>query len=391
MNKKVLSLLLAIVLIFGMAGCSATESEKATVPEPTAEAEAAPTDETPAETDPAAETAAAETVAEDDAEPRVFTDDCGREVSLPADITAIVPSGPLAQMVLVSLAPELLVGLASDWNDCAEGIIAEEYWALPCFGQLYGSADLNVEELAAAGPQLIIDIGEAKDSLVEDMENLEAQTQIPSVHIEATLATMADAYRTLGALLGREEKGEELALFCERVYDRTLAIMEQVGDEKVRALYILGEEGLNVLANGSYHAEVFDLLTENLAVVDNPSSKGTGNEVTLEQIALWNPDFLLFAPGSIYDTAADLDTWQELTAIRNGDYIEVPEGPYNWMGMPPGVQRYLALIWLTAELYPQYCDYDVETEVREYYALFYGCELTEEQYDALTAHAFREG
>ena len=57
------------------------------------------------------------------------------------------------------------------------------------------------------------------------------------------------------------------------------------------------------------------------------------------------------------------------------------------MGTPPSVQRYLALIWLTAQLYPQYCDYDVKAEVMEYYRLFYGCQLTDEQYDTLTAHA----
>ena len=58
------------------------------------------------------------------------------------------------------------------------------------------------------------------------------------------------------------------------------------------------------------------------------------------------------------------------------------------MGSPPSVQRYLGLIWLTAALYPEYCDYDVKTEITEYYELFYGCTLTEAQYAALTAHAF---
>ena len=83
-----------------------------------------------------------------------------------------------------------------------------------------------------------------------------------------------------------------------------------------------------------------------------------------------------------------MDTWSEITAIVNGDYVEVPKGPHNWMGMPPSVQRYLGLIWLPSVLYPEYCDYDVKEEVLEYYRLFYGCELTDEQYETLTAHAF---
>lgn len=319
---------------------------------------------------------------------RIFTDDCGRDVEIPADITAIVPSGPLSQIVLFAIAPEMFVGLADKWGASAKGIIPEEYFDLPYFGQLYGSANLNVEELAAVNPQLIIDVGEAKKSVVEDMDDLQKQTGIPSVHIEASLATMPEAYRKLGALLGREEKGEQLAQFCEKVYNRTVSVMDKVGDNKVNALYILGEEGLNVLANGSYHAELVDMLTNNLAVVDNPAGKGSGNEVTLEQIALWNPDFILFAPGGIYATVSEQEAWKELNAIKNRSYIEVPEGPHNWMGTPPAVQRYLGLIWLTAELYPEYCDYDVKAEVMEYYELFYGCTLTDAQYDALTANAF---
>lgn len=368
MKNRLISLLLVFVMVIGLTACAGNKAE-------------APASSTPAQTTESEEPQSTSSTCS-------FTDDCGREVEIPTDISAIVPSGPLSQIVLFAIAPDMFVGLAAELGDLAKGFIPDEYFDLPYFGQLYGSANLNVEELAAADPQLIIDIGEAKNSIVEDMDDLQAQTQIPSVHIEASLATMPDAFRKLGTLLGREEKGEELAQFCERVYSRTLSIMEQVGDNKVNALYVLGEEGLNVLANGSYHAELIDLLTNNLAVVDNPAGKGSGNEVTMEQIALWNPDFILFAPGSIYDTVAEQEAWKEITAVKNGNYIEVPEGPHNWMGTPPAVQRYLGLIWLTAELYPEYCDYDVKAEITEYYELFYGCTLTEQQYDALTANAF---
>ena len=319
-----------------------------------------------------------------------FTDDLVRTVEVPAEIRRIVPSGPLAQIILYAIAPDLFVGLAAQWDECARGIVPDAYWDLPYFGQLYNSANLNVEELALADPQVIIDIGQQMSGGTEDMDTLQAQTGIPTVYISSSLQDMPRTFRTLGKLLGREEKAEELAAFCEKVYSRTVSIMEQVGENKVDALYVLGQDGLNVLARGSYHAELVDMLTNNLAVVDTPSSKGSGNEVTMEQIALWNPDFVLFTPDSIYDTVAEMDTWRSISAITSGNYLEVPQGPHNWMGTPPAVQRYLGLIWLTAELYPDYCDYDVKAEILEYYRLFYGCELTDAQYQALTANAMRE-
>lgn len=360
MKKKLISMLLVCSMIFGLTACSGANDKKE---------ENAVTDTQESET-------------------RIFTDDCGREVEIPSEITRIVPSGPPAQIILFSIAPEMFVGLSNEWTESARGIIADEYFDLPYLGQLYNTANLNVEELAMADPQVLIDIGEKKDTLEDDLNTLQEQTNIPAVFISSSLETMPETYRTLGKLLGKEEKAEELARFCEKVYDRTISIMEEVGENKVNALYVLGEEGLNVIANGAFQAEVIDMLTNNLAVVDNPMSKGSGNEVTLEQIALWNPDFILFAQDSIYDIAAEKDTWKEMTAIANDNYVKVPEGPHNWLASPPSVQRYLGLIWLTAELYPDYCDYDVKAEIMEYYKLFYGCDLTEEQYDTLTKDAF---
>lgn len=318
----------------------------------------------------------------------LFTDDIGREVEVDTVIDRIVPSAPLAQIALLAIAPEKFVGLASKFYDDARGIIPDEMFDLPYFGSLYAGAELNVEELALTEPQLIIDIGEAKKSSVEDLDALQSQTLIPSVFISATLKTMPETYRKLGKLLGKEEKGEQLAQFCERVYNRTLDIMDKVGDNKVSGLYVLGDEGLNVIAANSYHSELLDLLTNNLAVVDNPLSKGSGNEVTMEQIAAWDPEFVIFAPRSIYSKVKEIPAWDQIKAIANDRYVETPDVPHNWMSMPPSVQRYLGLIWLPAVLYPDYCDYDVKEEICEYYELFYGCTLTEEQYQTITENAF---
>ena len=321
-------------------------------------------------------------------ETRVFTDDLGREVTVPTEISRLVVSGPLPQIYVYGIAPDMFVGLASKFYDTAKGIIPEEYINLPYFGQLYGSADLSIEELAKADPQVIIDMGEPKKGINEDLDGLQAQTTIPAVYIRSTLETAPQAYHRLGELLGRQAQAEEIAAFLEKVYSRTVSIMEKVGDNRRQILYITGEEGHNVLARGSYQAELIDMLADNAAVVDNPVSKGTGNEVTMEQIMLWDPEFIVFAPDSVYDKVKDDATWSLMTAVANDQYIRTPQGPHNWLGSPPAVQQYLGLIWLTAELYPEYCDYDVKADILEFYRLIYHCELTDEQYNTLTAGAF---
>lgn len=312
----------------------------------------------------------------------LFTDSAGRTVEVPAAIERIAVSGPLAQIVLFALCPEKLVGIATAWNESAKAYLPTDYYNLPELGQLYGGkGEMNLETLLAIGAQVVIDVGEPKSTIVEDLDALQAQTGIPFVHITMTTATMGDAYRTLGALLNLSQEAEALAAYCDRVYARTLEIADKVN--KVSLLYLSGDKGLNVIAKGSYHAEIIDLLSDNVAVVDEPSAMGTGNAVDMEQLLLWNPDVILFGPGSVYAAVGQDDTWQRLSAIQTGRYYEVPLGPYNWMGFPPSVQRCLGMIWMAQLLYPDEAQYDLYAAVAEYYQLFYHCGLTRAQYNAL--------
>jgi len=206
-----------------------------------------------------------------------FTDSLGREVTLPANLSKIAISGPLAQIVVFAIAPEMMVGIANGWADEAKGLIPDEYYNLPLLGQLYGGkGELNLETLLQSGAEVVIDVGEQKDGMADDLNALQEQTGIPFVHIDCYTGSMGDTYRTLGTLLGKETEGNTLGEYCDKIYNRTNEIAASV--KKVNLLYCLGDKGENVIAKGSYHAEIIDLLSNNLAVVESPSSKGTGNE-----------------------------------------------------------------------------------------------------------------
>ena len=394
--RKTVSIMLAIALsaalIFSLAGCKEAETTtviknttKTTTQFSTVTNNSTVTEtvtETGTVTDTVTETVTAEPTS------RNFTDSLGRTVEIPIDITKVALSGPLTQIVLFALCPDKLVGLATAFDASAEEFFNPKYYNLPILGQFYGGkGTLNLEEIAATGAEIIIDVGEQKDNMTEDLDTLQGQLGIPFVHIDAYTDGMGDCYRMLGDLLGMEEEAEVIADYCDEVYANTLAIVDAVGENKVKMLYCTGDAGLNVIAQGSYHAEIIDLLCDNLAVIENPSSKGTGNEVDLEQIMLWDPDVIIFSNNSIFSTVGDNPDWATVTAIANGDYYEVPYGPYNWMGFPPSVQRYMGMIWMAQLLYPDVAQYDVYAEVSEYFNLFYHCDITQEQFDALVANS----
>ena len=174
MKKRIISLMLAAIMVLSLAACAGGNTESG-----------------------------------ENTETYIFTDDAGREVEIPKEITSIVPTAPLAQIILYAIASDMFVGVASEFYESSRGIIPDEMFELHCFGSLYADADLNLEELALTAPQLIIDVGEPKKTTKEDLDALQEQTLIPTVYIASSMETMPETYRKLGKLLGREEKGEK--------------------------------------------------------------------------------------------------------------------------------------------------------------------------------------
>lgn len=378
MKKRILAMLLAATMALScLTACGREAAQVETTPE-TVPVTAAPVETAPPEAEPATQE---------------FTDSTGRTVTLPGTITRIAITGPLSQVYILPLAGDLLVGVSNDFAQDVQMYLPDYVLALPQLGQLYGGkGEMDLEALLAAAPEVVIDVGEAKGSMAEDLEALTQQTGIPFIHIDATVSTSPEAYRTLGKLLGREEKAETLAAYCQNVLNEVETLMAKVDGEGRRKtlLYCLGDAGINVLAEGSFHAETVNALSRNLAVLEDVVSKGSGNEVDLEQILLWDPEVIIFAPDSIYDTVGDMAAWHSVKAIQTGQYYKTPYGPYGWLSSPPAVQRYLGLLWLGALLYPEDVTYDLQEAVTEYYRLFYECELTEEMYQTLIAGAMPE-
>lgn len=345
--KKTISLLLSLLLLLQLCACSLQQAP------------------TPQATDT-----------------QVFTDSLGRQVTLPAKIDKVAASGTMAQIVLFSLCPDKLVGWATQWDERTYAYLDEQYRALPTLGQLYGGkGDFNLETLLSSGAQVVIDIGEANEGTAQDLDELQAQTGIPFLHIHATTDTIGETYRTLGAILQMPQEAEALATYCEEKNQWMHTLMNSVTPAKV--VYCLGDKGLNVIAKGSYHAEILDAMTDNLAVLDAPTSRGTGNEVDMEQLLLWNPEVLLFSYDSIGTQVLDDPLWQHLDAVKAGRVYQVPYGPYNWMGTPPSVQRYLGMLWLADTLYGETAQLDLYREVAEHFSLFYHCDLTQEEFAEL--------
>ena len=324
-------------------------------------------------------------------ETRTFTDSVGRTVAVPCTIDKVAVSGPLAQIVLFALCPDKLAGIANPWDRTAEQFFDTKYYDLPVLGQLYGGkSTINLEALISAGPQVIIDLGDAKDGISRDMNALQKQTGIPVVFIEADLPHRAEAFRMLGTLLyGKTERCEELAAYVEETVSLAAENAAKIPEnERTSVMYATGVSGLNTNAAGSTQAQVIDLVgAVNAITVEDVSNKGGGNPINMEQLYVYDPDSILFTTGSMYADAASDPAWSQVRAIREGRYYEIPALPYNWMSSPPSLNMLLGIRWLGNLLYPDIYDYDMAAEAQRAYRLLWGYELSDAEAAEFLAHS----
>ena len=320
---------------------------------------------------------------------RTFIDSVGREVQIPAEITKIAPSGPYAQVILYTFAPDMLLGLSEPFTRRQRQFIEEKYFDLPVYGRLYGgSGTFNLEEIIRTSPDIIIDMGERMYGISDDMDSIQSSTGIPAIFIEATIGTMAEAYDMLGDILGMETQAAEMSGYIRGVMDFAEEVKNSIPfDERPSVLHSQGEYGTEVSGRGSVHSEALDFVgVINAADIESMLATGS-DEVSMEQIIVWNPDIVVLAPDSNFGEIYSDPLWAQVSAVQNRRVYEIPFGPYNWLGRPPSVQRVLGMLWLGNLVYPEYYDFDMIEKTKEFYMLFFRYDLSGDEAHALLANS----
>ncbi len=307
-----------------------------------------------------------------------FTDSLGRQVELPEELDRIVPSGNLAQLVLYSIAPDRIVGWSSKLSGSAEAYFPQDVINLPVFGTFYGKkANLNKEALMSAAPDVVIDMGEIKgspDEMRKELDDLQSDIMIPVIFIEAYLDNTPDVYRTLGTLLGEEEKGEALAKYAEEAIAMAAAAREAI-EEPVSVYYSSSPDGLEAIAEGNFHGEVIEKVgAENVV----PAAFGaSSNKVSMEQLYIWDPDVILLSSAEAYEEAISGSVWKNLRAVEEGRVYLIPTEPYSFLDSPPATNRIIGIYWLGNLLYHELYPVDMTEKTEEFYSLYYNHDITE--------------
>ena len=375
-GKKILPAVMALTLAAGsITGCSASSAKTETAKESM---------QSQAETKTAEQSTQAEKTSEaaDAAGEREITDMAGRTVVVPDEIETVFSSSTVTAIFMYTLAPDKLLGWNYELNELEKSIILEEYHDLPNFGM---GDSINYEAVIAADPTIAVNVGTINDKMISDCYKLSKSLGVPVVAVDGDLSASAEAYRFMGELLGEEEQAEKLASYAEKTF-ADIEKMEVPEDKKVRIYYGNGEDSLETAPAGSAHGQIIDMVNA-VNVADLEMGEGSRVQISAEQLLAWDPDVIVVNGEPKADTSgasaaeailANPD-YASLKAVQDQQVYGTPNTPFSWMDRPMGPNRIVGIRWLSGLIYPEYLNYNVDEEVKEFFDLFYHVQLTDEK------------
>ena len=316
---------------------------------------------------------------------RVVTDSAGRQVAVPDRIERVFAAGPPAMVLLYVLAPDRMIGWPRAPHPEEMAYIAPAYRDLPEVGWLTGRGDtVNLEVLLQTKPDLVVDFGSVRDTYVSLAERVQAQTGIPYILIDGRFENTAASVRLLGAVLGVEDRAEQIAGYVESTLAEIDAMLAEVPqDQRPRVYLARGPDGLETGLQGSINTEIIERVGA-INVAHDPSGARRGlAQVPIEQVVVWNPDTVITWDRGFYAKVWQDFYWQGVDAVASERVYLSPTAPFGWIDRPPSLNRMIGLKWLAGLFYPDHLKQDLREVTRSFYDLFYHVDLTDAELDRL--------
>lgn len=295
----------------------------------------------------------------------------------------VFSAGAPADMLLLAVAPEKLVGLSSfDFSRQTAIPFHDDIRALPKLGRLAGRAStLSLESLLALKPDLVVDCGNADETWLSQARQVSAQTQIPWLLINGELRRSPEQLLAAGEALGVDSRARAQVRLARRFVDEALAFSHSPG-AKLSFYAARGARGLETGLQGSLHTEAAELLgLHNVAQI--PGRQGL-TQVSMENLLSWQPDIILVQDAVTAQYLREDPVWQGVNAVANQRILFLSGLPFGWLDAPPGINRLLGLRRLHAWLDPQ-VNASFKADMQRYSELFWHTTLSDAQYQRLVA------
>lgn len=319
------------------------------------------------------------------AEPISFKDMENRDITLakPAErvVSIVIPMA--STLVALDGGPKRLVGMNPLAKSAMlEGILGKIFPQSKDIPADVTAANFvpNVEALAAAKPDLVIQWGGRGEDIVKPITNAGLNAMLIIYGTEAHTRT----YMSMAAnAIGRPERIDPLVQWRERVQKDIEAKAATIPAGKRPSVLYLGRALSELQASGS-GANYNDWYIKLTGGVNAAAEINGAKAVSREQVAHWDPQVILlnsFEPALSTDFVYH-DTILSLTRAAQAKRVyKMPLGGYRWD--PPNQESPLTWMWLANLLHPDVFQYDLRAEMRTAYKLLYQYDLTDADIDGI--------
>lgn len=301
----------------------------------------------------------------------------------PDDIQRVVSAGAPADVLLLAVAPEKLVGFSSfDFSRQSALPFSDDIRTLPKLGRLAGRAStLSLESLLALKPDLVVDCGNADETWLSQARQVSAQTQIPWLLINGELRQTPAQLTAAGNALGTATRTRAQAELARQFIDEADTFSHSAA-ANLRFYAARGARGLETGLQGSLHTEAAELLGLN-NVAQIPGRHGLA-QVSMENLLSWQPDIILVQDAVTAQYLREDPVWQGVKAVADQRILFLSGLPFGWLDAPPGINRLLGLRRLHAWLDP-HVEARFKTDMQRYAELFWHTTLSDSQFQTLVA------
>lgn len=303
-----------------------------------------------------------------------FTDDANRTVTAPARVSRVFAAGAPAEVMLYTLAPDLLVGRNRVPTGAAAEFFPPQYRTPTLIRQLPEVDDPAADaELVALKPDVYVDYGSVQADYIASVEAVQKRTGVPGVIMNGALERIPEMYRRVGALLGVPDRGAQLAAATERLLARYRNRLAAPTPVRVY-LACSGDGYVPCLEEDSGSEQLRWLGGVNVA---GPRAAAPRRPRTIDEIKAMNASVIV-VNGSAAQLRADA-AWQSVPAVAGGRVYEWPSLPYSWGARPPSVNRLPGLAWLAYVARGDRFDAAFDADVKSFFRDFYHLELSDAQ------------
>jgi iron complex transport system substrate-binding protein len=302
----------------------------------------------------------------------------------PADefTRGVYPATPPSSFTLYAFDPDILGAWDTPLYDYEKRYIPEKYQSLPVLGGWYGQGFVpDREMLLASGLKkafLLANPFFNRSKIEQDLKEMGLELLTAPDGID----TLPLTFRTLGTVFSRPARGEELALYAEKILGSLKDLDAKIKDKKFRVYLAMDADGLATSCGGEARSAFIEFGGGTNVMACSDGVRSGRPRISFEELMTLDPDVILTESPALKRLADKDPRWQRLRAAKEGRIILLPRGPFSWNGHPT-LTALMGMQFLAGRLYPEHYPLDLPAAAKEFNKLFYRLDLSDKEIEDL--------